>query len=75
MSPDSPPSQPLGSNAERRRHDRRNTLTALRLQTQLLLRLARRQEDPAWQRMVAGLTAIDADITRLVEQLDHDDDR
>ena len=75
MSPESPPSQPLGSNAEHRRHDLRNTLTALRLQTQLLLRLARRQEDPAWQRMVAGLTAIDADITRLVELLDHDDDR
>ena len=74
MSPESPPSQTPGPNAEHRRHDLRNTLTALRLQTQLLLRLARRQEDPAWQRVVAGLTAVDADITRLIKQTEHHDD-
>lgn len=66
-----PPAKPM--NAEQRRHhELRTTLTTMRLQTQFLRRLARRQEGIAWQRMVDGLEAIDADISVLLRQVDDD---
>ena len=75
MSPNATrPRTHTGAAEEHLRHDARNTLTCMRLQTQLLLRLARRQDDPAWQRMVEGLVAIDAEISTLVRQLEHHDD-
>jgi hypothetical protein len=46
----------------------------MRLRTQLLRRAARQHNDPAWQRMAEGLTAIDEDISTLVRQLDDHDD-
>jgi hypothetical protein len=52
-------------------------LTRMRLRTQLLLRLARAGEGPEWERVVAGLTAIDAEIALVVAQYDaasHDPD-
>ena len=63
-----PPTLP--ETAEQRRHDLRTTLTAVRLRTQLLLHCARHQADPAWESVVDGLAAIDADISRLVRQLE-----
>lgn len=74
MSPDVTRSHISASAAEQQSHALRTTLTTLRLQTQLLLRLARRHDDPAWQRMAEGLAAIDAEISNLVRQLDHHHD-
>lgn len=74
MSPDVTRPRTTASAAEQRAHELRTILTTLRLQTQLLLRLARRQEDPAWQRMVEGLAAIDAEISNLVRQVEHHHD-
>ena len=73
----SSPSEPSATSADtnRRRHDLGTTLTTLRLRIQLLQRVARQQNGPAWQRMVAGLAAIDADLSTLLRQLaEHDRD-
>lgn len=70
-SPPEPSSTP--ADADRHRHELGTTLTTLRLRIQLLQRLARQQDGPAWQRMVVGLAAIDADLSTLLRQLaDHD---
>ena len=58
---------------ERRRHDLRTTLTIMRLRTQLLARLAAQEDNTAWGLMTTGLTALDADLTTLLGQLDHHD--
>lgn len=72
------PSQPAGpepTDRERQRHDLRNSVTQVRLQTQLLHRLAARQDGPAWQRMAAGLATIDAGISTVARQLAEDEPR
>ena len=61
--------------AAQRRHDLGTTLTTLRLRTQSLQRLARKQAGDGWQRQEAGLAAIDADLSQLLCQLvQHDGD-
>jgi hypothetical protein len=72
MSSPPTPSSPV-SDADRRHHDLRSTVTSLRLRTQLLHRLARQQDAPPWPSMVDGLLAIDADLSTLLRHLDHHD--
>ena len=55
--------------AERQRHDVHSTLTVMRLQTQLLLRVARRLDGPDGEYLVRGLGKIDAGISTVVDQL------
>jgi hypothetical protein len=73
MSPQ--PADPDATDHQRRRHELRNTLTQMRLQTQLLRRLARQQDGPAWRRMADGLAAIDASISTLARRLTEDEPR
>jgi hypothetical protein len=56
--------------ADRRRHDYRTTLTIMRLQTQLLLRVATRLDNSVGEQFVQGLTRIEDGITTLLKQLD-----
>ena len=61
------------SKGDHRRHDVRNTLTHLRLRTQLLHRLADNQQGADWQCMAVGLAAIDESISTLVVQIEQPD--
>ena len=70
MSSEPTPSRLAVSATERHRHDLRGTLTAMRLQTQLLQRLARRLEGPEGEQLVRGLAQIDEGISTVVRQLD-----
>ncbi len=68
-----PPPFAPASDAALRRRDVGNVLTTLRLRTQLLQRLAWTQDGDGWQRQADGLAAIDADLSRLLRQLDYHD--
>jgi hypothetical protein len=55
------------SSADTFGHDVKTILTAMRLQTQLMQRIVRRERTPDRGRLLTGLAAIDASISRLVE--------
>ncbi len=63
---------PKPASADTFRHDTRTILTTMRLQTQLLLRLVRQQRNPDRDRLLSGLTGIDAGITKLAERIEND---
>jgi hypothetical protein len=68
--PDPAPSD----SADTFRHDVKTILTGMRLQTQLMVRLVRRQQTPHRERLLSGLAGIDEGISRLVDRIDHERD-